>query len=493
MRALQAFDRAGIGREPLDREAASDQMIRTTVTAASVGATLLDSPAAGLGRLNPVTRAIRGAMRLPYWVTLGLTAGSKAAALLAILGLAIGGALLALTLLGVLSGPIAGLAGSLGTGAAVLAFGYAAMRSGSFLHGVVLLGGAAPLLVVGAREIAAFGDGEQGASGTSAVAAIVVLTVVLVVLGTLPTPLQSPAVILQGAVKSTMGRMGGWGVRLWKRARLRWLRWLRWLGSAVGLGLVLGLLSLTGLGERLGEVLPARPDSLEAFATASIWYYVVVAVIGLAVAWFHGLVLRTWRQSGTRWELPPVTISSGVTIGWSWVYGFVTAALTFVVIRPAAIASYENTAGASGIDSPLVWVVLGQVAALALLLVVPAVTPSLTSRRLRRGILKLVEAGLFVPSAVREDGAPPPKDPLIQWLLDRGMAVRYLVRDSLVPFRESSLELNHRGISLALRIHEIRMRQHKAANLTRDELRERNRSELALLVHVPEADASAIS
>ncbi|HEX8868719.1 MAG TPA: patatin-like protein, partial [Lentzea sp.] len=61
MAALNAFDRAGIGREPLTQEAASDQMIRTAATAAAVAVTVADSERAGFGAVRPVTRAVRGA------------------------------------------------------------------------------------------------------------------------------------------------------------------------------------------------------------------------------------------------------------------------------------------------------------------------------------------------------------------------------------------------------------------------------------------------
>ena len=47
---LAAFDRAGVGREPLADETSSDLMIRSASTAGAVSATVLDSPSSGLGR-----------------------------------------------------------------------------------------------------------------------------------------------------------------------------------------------------------------------------------------------------------------------------------------------------------------------------------------------------------------------------------------------------------------------------------------------------------
>ncbi|SMD23212.1 patatin-like protein [Lentzea albidocapillata] len=65
MSALNAFDRAGIGREPLTQEAASDQMIRTAATAAAVAVTVADSERSGLAAVRPVTRVLRGCRPAP--------------------------------------------------------------------------------------------------------------------------------------------------------------------------------------------------------------------------------------------------------------------------------------------------------------------------------------------------------------------------------------------------------------------------------------------
>ncbi|HEX7307494.1 patatin-like protein, partial [Lentzea sp.] len=79
MSALNAFDRAGIGREPLTQEAASDQMIRTAATAAAVAVTVADSERLGIAAVRPVTRVVRGAALLPYWTITGLTRGGNLA------------------------------------------------------------------------------------------------------------------------------------------------------------------------------------------------------------------------------------------------------------------------------------------------------------------------------------------------------------------------------------------------------------------------------
>ncbi|MFD1052061.1 DUF3376 domain-containing protein, partial [Kibdelosporangium lantanae] len=90
LKALLAFDRAGIGREPLGEEAASDQMIRTAATAAATAMTVVDSDNLGVKAVRPVTRSLRGLVLLPYWAILGLTRGGQLARFLGQFGLAAG-------------------------------------------------------------------------------------------------------------------------------------------------------------------------------------------------------------------------------------------------------------------------------------------------------------------------------------------------------------------------------------------------------------------
>ncbi|HET6987406.1 MAG TPA: DUF3376 domain-containing protein, partial [Kribbella sp.] len=82
--ALDALDRAGIGREPISEEARSDQLIRTATTAASVAVTVADSPRSGLSAIKPVTRSLRGGMLFPYWTVLGLASSGPIARFLAL-------------------------------------------------------------------------------------------------------------------------------------------------------------------------------------------------------------------------------------------------------------------------------------------------------------------------------------------------------------------------------------------------------------------------
>ena len=72
VKSLKIFDRAGIGREQLGAEMGSDAMIATVTAAAGVSATVVDSDRSGLAPIRPVTRALRGAVLVPYWFVIGL-------------------------------------------------------------------------------------------------------------------------------------------------------------------------------------------------------------------------------------------------------------------------------------------------------------------------------------------------------------------------------------------------------------------------------------
>ena len=213
VRALAAFDAAGIGNESLEQEATSDQLIRTTATAAAMTSTLLDSDGSGLGGIaKPVTRTLRGAMLLPYWVVTGLTAGGAAARALAFAGLTIGGVLLTLSLLGLL-GSASPAGALLGVGAVLCALGYAAMRSGTLLHGLVLLAPVSPLVAVGLTDV--LGDTAEATAGAAwTVGGVLALVLALILLASLPSPVLSPA----ATVKHWWRRVGehGAGGSMWR-------------------------------------------------------------------------------------------------------------------------------------------------------------------------------------------------------------------------------------------------------------------------------------
>ena len=202
MHALQAFDRAGVGRERLTEEAGSDQLIRTASTAAAVAVTVLDSDRSGLAVAKPLTRTPRGAALLPFWVAGGLTRGGLSARYLALGALAIGGMLLVLSLFGLLPSWAAAPGAAIGLGAVLVGLGYSALRSGTVLHGVVLLSPVLPLLVVAVGQFQQAADARLTVAGLVIVFAALAVVVALIVLGSLPAPVRSPA----AAVRSYLER-----------------------------------------------------------------------------------------------------------------------------------------------------------------------------------------------------------------------------------------------------------------------------------------------
>ena len=111
-----------------------------------MGATVLDSPASGLAAVRPVTRLVRGAMLVLHWTIVGLTSRGVIPRMLALLGLSIGGILLIASLFGALPDSWAGPAAMIGWSCLLAAFAFGALRTGTLLHGLVLLSPIVPLL-----------------------------------------------------------------------------------------------------------------------------------------------------------------------------------------------------------------------------------------------------------------------------------------------------------------------------------------------------------
>jgi hypothetical protein len=162
--ALEQFAASGMGQESLANEAASDQLLLTAATAAATAVTVLDTDRAGVGPLKPVTRVLRGGALVPYWAIKGLTSGGATGRGAAVLGLAAGGLLLAFGLLGV--GPT--WATTVGIGALLGTFAYGAVRSGTVLHGAVLLVPALLLLALSVPGVLAQLGAAEGTAATHA-------------------------------------------------------------------------------------------------------------------------------------------------------------------------------------------------------------------------------------------------------------------------------------------------------------------------------------
>lgn len=336
-RALTAFDAAGIGREPLREESSSDMTIRTAATAAAVVTTVLSSGRSGLKAISPVTKALRGLMLLPYWVVTGLTAKGGLARTLSLLSLALGGTLLALSLFGALPDAFTGTATALGASAVLVAFAYAALRTGTLLHGIVLLSPVIPLLtysVVRARDF----DDASAAQGSTTLVVVIALTLVLMGLGSFGAT--------YGSVWSAMDRVADRrGIPQTTAAigtdpgrpihpSVRWLRALRvsWRSLSAGVVVVVVGAAVTYAGVRFDLVQLMADWSWPGWQK---WVLVVV-VLALATWWGSEQASRAGQslqvvarvpavdEAGNvsfTWKFQTVTNPRGVAVGWAVAYG----------------------------------------------------------------------------------------------------------------------------------------------------------------------------
>ena len=370
--ALSAFDRAGIGREPLREEGTSDQMIRTVSTAVGVAVTVADGDRSGLGAAKKVTRALRGGALLPYWAVNGLTGGGTTARFFALLGLAFGGILVTLALFGLLPEWAAGPGAALGIGTLLGMFGYGALRTGSLLHGVVLL---SPIIPLAAYAFSAAqqttDNASSAAQGVAVVAVVLALVLGLIVLGSLPAPMAPPLASL-----STTG-----------------LLLLKIAGVVAALAVLAGVIAVL---VRAAPQLIARVE--DNWVAASLVALAAV-VVGVVTSYLAGRSFRLWRRmpagsgsvsAGSRlfaagrknhrgWCDLPVTHPAASAAGWAVVYGVAYVILAGLLVRFAAD------------DAGEVWVQAAFVTCLlfggALLLVVPWAVPWFTRRGLRVRLL----------------------------------------------------------------------------------------------------------
>ena len=377
MRALEAFDRAGIGREPLTEEGSSDQMIRTATTAAAVGVTVLDGERSGLGAVKPVTRTLRGLMLLPYWVVTGLASSGGIAGFFALLGLSLGAVALALSLFGVLGA----WAGTLGAAALLTAFGYAALRTGTMLHGVVLLTPVVPLLAFSLQRAQDAGADPTGTFGVWTVAVVLALAMGLMILGSLPAPVDTPGHVLMRRSRSVV------------------------LVVAALLLLALTVVVLVLLWRRLADVVAAwheRPWIV-------LGGCVVLVLAGAVSARWAGRSFDLAEWDGVAdppaWRWRGVPHPAEVTATWSVVYGAAyLGALTVLVWwwRPEWSQSWAWT------SLLLTCAVLG----LVLVLAVPVLGPLAARRRVRRAVATESTAS---------------EDDVVRLLVARGLTYRFMV------------------------------------------------------------------
>ena len=363
--ALTAFDEAGIGREPLDIESRSDAMIRTTVTAAASMVTVADSDRLGVKAVKPVTKTLRGGALLPYWLVTGLTSGSGAARALALLGFAVGGVILTLSVLGVL-GSLSSAGAAVGTGVVLGALGYAALRTGTMLHGVVLLGPVVPLIALGVRlrGEAADAPGSTADSGLTSVLTVLAVALGLIVLASLPNPLRSPAATLRSG---------------WRSRRLL---------------VVLGVLAAIAAAAAAVTFVATRRDAsdwsldglLDAVTVRRSLVATAVAVVAAGVGgWSRGRGMRLWRREpGGGWRMEEhASHPAAVSAGWAAVYGVLYLGVAW---GAWALVSWRY----DGLSSAPGWLVATLVWCAALGLALCVAGPFLVTWSARRALARVV-------------------------------------------------------------------------------------------------------
>jgi len=358
MRALRVFDRAGVGRESLDEEVASDQMIRTATTAAAVATTVVDSDGSGLGRVKAVTRVLRGGMLLPYWVVNALTSRRVIARSLALLGLAVGGVLLALALFGVLPEWLAGPGALLGASALLVVLAYSALRTGTLLHGLLLLTPVAALLAFafdqafspdppgGAPPGQAETAQDAAAQGTVTLLVVLGLALALMALGSIPASTGSVWAALDALAErqrlrlpraprrpegTSLGARLGWFLR--RGAHVVLLAGVRLLGLLKGLlalavpafvFALVGVVVAWAVYDPWPGLLDFVRENERAFAIGAG----AVVVVGGFLAWWLGRRLRVLRRVGglpdsdaDAWVYKTLAHPAGAAAGWAVLYG----------------------------------------------------------------------------------------------------------------------------------------------------------------------------
>ncbi|GAA4403677.1 hypothetical protein GCM10023168_15410 [Fodinibacter luteus] len=389
---LAAFDRAGVGREPLTDETSSDLMIRNASTAGAVSATVLDSPSSGLGAVRPVTRLVRGAMLVLHWTIVGLTSRGVVPRMLALLGLSLGGILLTASLLGALPGAWSGPAALFGASCLLAAFAFGALRTGTMLHGLVLLSPIVPLLTFALSQLRAVGEDEAAAEGAArggvTLAAMIGIALGLLVLGSLPAAYGSVWLAL-GSLADRRGVP-----HLDTSGRSRVARW--WVGAvrrARGVGRSLPALVVPAVVVAVPVVVAwwivdTGIEQVAGWLTENRWWFVGLAVaclvLGSVAAFFFGDQLRPAtrvRRPGAdalRWDYGPLVSSAGVNASWAVLYGAGYFVIAIAVVWSALAGEGETRSWLVAL------VVTALVLGVALGLLYPLVAPLLALRGLER-------------------------------------------------------------------------------------------------------------
>lgn len=436
--ALRAFDRAGVGREPLDQEASGDLLIRTGATTAAVAVTMLDSPHLGVPAARPLTRTVRGLALVPYWLARGLTSGSQIAQSLALVVLAIGAATLGVSLLASSTPRWVAL---LGISAVLFSVGYAALRTGSLLHGLVLVSPVVPLLAYALAERA---DGSAEADATNASPLLLVVLALIagaVLLGSIPGLLVSPF----RAAGDHPGRAAAAAVVVLTVAALvvtEW--WFAWSGQTT-----------KSVGTWVGDHadLDWRNDAGPSGGGVAALAIAAVVVLALFAVLAHRRTaqLRTWYvDAGTDgtgprgWRTARVVHPSGVAAGWAWVYAVLSVVIA-VLTALVTSSAFDDEQQVSSVEIAC-WATVATAVALAVgLLAAVPLLPAGAKRGFERQLTSIASGGAFtVPDS--EAGA---RASLVRRLVTRGTTYCYLVEPDAGG---ADLQLTDAGKDLAARL-----------------------------------------
>ncbi|HEX7301527.1 MAG TPA: DUF3376 domain-containing protein, partial [Lentzea sp.] len=274
---------------------------------------------------------------------------------LGLLGLAVGGALVVMALFGVLPTWAAGPGAAVGAASLLAAFGYAALRSGSLLHGLVLLSPVIPLAAIAVERLPR--DRAEVTTGTITVAGVALVVTALLVLGSLPAPVRTPLAVMADFKPLDILR------RRWKKAAV-----------------VLGVAALAWAVWRFE--LHLRP-----------WLVIPASVLcgafGVRMALSGGKSLQRWRRVEGVWGTERAEPPAAATAGWAVVYGIGYLAVADVLL----LFGFQGRAWQAVIGTALVF-------GLTLLLVTSWYVPRAERRRIR---LQLVDEA--IPAVYPEDRA----------------------------------------------------------------------------------------
>ncbi|WP_246291718.1 hypothetical protein [Lentzea indica] len=298
----------------------------------------------------------------------------------------------------------AGPGAAIGAASLLAAFGYAALRSGTLLHGLVLLSPVIPLAAIAVDRLP--DDRSEISTGTVTVAGVALVVTALLVLGSLPSPIRTPLAVLADFKP----------LRIIKR---------RWKQAAVALA-VAGLVWTVWQFELHTKPWLVIPTSI------------LCGAFGIRMALSGGKSLQRWRRVEGVWGTERAEPPAAATAGWAVIYGlgYLAAADVLLIIQPAGWGwqAVIGTALAFG---------------LTLLLITSWYVPRVERRRIRRQLVS--EA---IP-AIYPDGCDI-AETLRERLEGHASLYRFLIRGE--GEHPSELTLSHTGLVVAQRI-EAKLRQ----------------------------------